>query len=320
MLSYTQLVCWTSFCVDTGLTGQLTAVSHFSPPPKKRTCGEKSATTCLALFCNWINPFHSSTHLFTYVLGSWVWRCFLFARRCCRSKIFKGGRHICAFVEIVLGWNLQGNSQKRWGRGYKKFEIAWFQYCVIHYRDMCSMTFKNPYNSLICLVDFPAVSLTFPPPKTEAFESLDWLVAKRRSGIRFFGLGILGCRVGQDETSKMSILDILVASCLGCTIPNSDLFIVLFSNIFPENIGISQEFYGIINAYPLTWRLGYGSTILYPQLRHNLLTFLRTNRCVAKALQKRISDAVKAWGDVASERSRCHYEVRMLQSPVFLCI
>lgn len=142
--------------------------------------------------------------------------------------------------------------------------------------------------------------LPSPPTKTtEAFESLDWLVAKRRPGIRFFGLGILGCRVGQDETSKMSILDTLVASCLGCTIPNSDLFIVLFSNIFPENIGISQEFYRIINAYPLTWRLGYGSTTLYQQLRHNLLTFLRTTRCVAKALQKRISDAVKAWGDVA---------------------
>ena len=114
-------------------------------------------------------PFHSSTHLFTCVC--------LFARRCCRSKIFKGGRHICDFVEIVLGGNLQGHSQKRWeeaGRGHKGLKLLGFNTVPCVYRDVL-FDFKKPYDSLIFLVDFPAITLTFPPNKNNRGIWIAWL-------------------------------------------------------------------------------------------------------------------------------------------------
>lgn len=122
-------------------------------------------------------PVHSSTHLFTCVC--------LFARRCCRSKIFKGGRHICTFVEI-FGVEFTRGFPKKVGKRLQSFETLWFQYCVIH-REMCSMTLR-PIQFAICLtlytstsyytilsIDFAAITLTFPRPQKNRGIWIAWL-------------------------------------------------------------------------------------------------------------------------------------------------
>ena len=245
------VVCWTFFRVDMGLTWQLTTVSHGSHFTPQLTCSPVSV--CLQ---GAVAGARSSKVEDTFVP---LWR------------LFWGGIY-------------KGHSQEKVGKRLQRFELAWFQYCVIH-RELCSMTFKNPYNSLFFLLIFLLSVLPSPAPQQ-----------KPRHLNRLIDL-LLSADLGSDSLALASwaavlvkmrhprcpcILDILVASCLGCTIPNSDLLIhsTFFKYCFPQKFGISQESYEIINTYPLTWRLGYGSTTLYQQLRHTLLTFLRTNRCV----------------------------------------
>lgn len=170
MLSYTHRCSLNIFLRWHGLTWQLTTVSHVS---RKKTYEEKSATICLASFYNWINPFPSSTHLFTCVLGSWVLLCFLV----CKGAV-AGARSSKVEDTFVPLWRLFGVEftrafPKKVGKRLQSFETLWFQYCAIH-REMCSMPLR-PIQFAICLtlytstsyytilsIDFAAITLTFP--------------------------------------------------------------------------------------------------------------------------------------------------------------
>ena len=117
-----------------GLTWQLTTVSHGSHFTPQLTCSP--VFVCLQ---GAVAGARSSKVEDTFVT---LWR------------LFWGGIY-------------KGHSQKRWeeaGRGHKGLKLLGFNTVPCVYRDVL-FDFKKPYDSLIFLVDFPAITLTFPPNK-----------------------------------------------------------------------------------------------------------------------------------------------------------